>query len=293
VLRRKPPGMLLKSAHAVDREFRVLQALHGGAVPVARPDHLCTDDAVIGSWFYVMEHVEGRLFWDPALPGLEPAERGAIYAEMGRVLAALHAVDPVAAGLADFGKPGSYFERQIARWTRQYRDSQTETIGAMERLIEWLPSATPPDDGRVSLIHGDYRLDNLMFDATEPRVLAVFDWELSTLGHPFADLAYQCMQLRLSSDLPVLAGLGGLDRAALGIPSEAAYVAAYCERMGIAAIPHWEYFLAFSFFRFAAILQGIKKRAEAGNASSTKAFEYGALARPLAEMGWGVVESAA
>ena len=289
VLRRKPPGELLKSAHAVDREFRVLEALHGGTVPVARPFHLCTDDDVIGSWFYLMDHVDGRIFWNPALPDLAVAERAAIFDEMNRVLAALHAVDVDAVGLADYGRPGNYFERQVGRWTKQYRASETETIEAMERLMAWLPDATPPDDGRVGLIHGDYRLDNLIFAPDRPQILAVVDWELSTLGHPFADLAYQCMQLRLPSDLKVLAGLGGVDRAALGIPSEANYVAAYCARMEIDAIPHWDYYLAFSFFRFAAILQGIQRRALDGNASSALAFDYGALARPLAEMGWAVV----
>lgn len=292
VLRRKPPGELLKSAHAVDREYRVLEALHGGPVPVARPYHLCTDDAVIGSWFYLMDHVDGRIFWNPALPDLAVAERAAIFDEMIRVLAALHRVDVAAVGLADYGRPGNYFERQVGRWSKQYRASETERIDAMERLIDWLPGATPPDDGRVSLIHGDYRLDNLIFAPDAPRVVAVVDWELSTLGHPFADLAYQCMQLRLPGDLKVLAGLGGVDRAALGIPSEADYVAAYCARMGLDAIPHWDYYLAFSFFRFAAILQGIQRRALDGNASSALAFDYGALARPLAEMGWAVVEEA-
>ena len=290
VLRRKPPGDLLKSAHAVDREFRVISALHGGSVPVARPFHLCTDDTVIGSWFYLMDHVDGRIFWDPALPQLDNAGRGAIYDEMNRVLTALHSVDVEAVGLVDYGKPGNYFERQVGRWSRQYRASETVTIEPMEQLMDWLPGATLPDDGRVGLIHGDYRLDNLIFAADAPRIEAVVDWELSTLGHPFADLAYQCMQLRLPSDQAVLAGLGGVDRAALGIPDEGAYVDAYCERMELDGIPHWEYYLAFSFFRFAAILQGIQKRALDGNASSDLAFEYGALARPLAEMGWAVVE---
>ncbi|MDX1594615.1 MAG: phosphotransferase [Gammaproteobacteria bacterium] len=292
VLRRKPPGELLKSAHAVDREFRVLEALHGGSVPVAKPYHLCTDDGVIGSWFYLMDHVDGRIFWNPALPELDRAQRGALYDEMNRVLAALHAVDVAAVGLADYGKPGNYFERQVGRWTKQYRASETERIEAMERLMAWLPDATPADDGRVGLIHGDYRLDNLIFAHDRPAILAVVDWELSTLGHPFADLAYQCMQLRLPGDLEVLAGLGGLDRAALGIPSEADYVAAYCARAGLDGIPDWDYYLAFSFFRFSAILQGIRKRALDGNASSKLAHDYGALARPLAEMGWAVVEEA-
>ena len=283
VLRRKPAGQLLKSAHAVDREFRVMSALAGTDVPVARTYHLCNDESIIGSMFYLMEYVEARVFWNPALPELQSGQRRAIYAEMVRVLAALHSVDITAVGLADYGKPGNYFERQVSRWSTQYRASETETIPAMEHLLQWLPANMPADDGRVSLVHGDFRLDNMLFHPEENRVLALVDWELSTLGHPFADLAYQCMQLRMAHD-GIMPGLGGQDRAKLGIPSESEYVAAYCKHMGIDEIPHWNFYLVFSFFRFAAILQGVKQRALAGNASSRKALEMGNLARPLAEM---------
>ncbi|WP_346839434.1 phosphotransferase [Microbulbifer sp. SAOS-129_SWC] len=283
VLRRKPAGQLLKSAHAVDREFRVMSALAGTDVPVARTYHLCEDDSIIGSMFYLMEYVEGRMLWNPALPDLQPPQRRAIYAEMNRVLAALHSVDIEAVGLTDYGKPGNYFARQVGRWSRQYRASETETIAAMEHLLQWLPANMPAEDGRVSLVHGDFRLDNMLFHPLEPRVLALLDWELSTLGHPFADLAYQCMQLRMDHD-GIMPGLGGLERSDLGIPSEKDYVAAYCAQMGIDEIPHWNFYLVFSFFRFAAILQGVKQRALAGNASSDKALQMGNLARPLAEM---------
>ncbi len=284
VLRRKPSGELLKSAHAVDREYRVMAALASTDVPVARAYHLCEDEEVIGSIFYIMEYVEGRVMWDPALPEETPENRQAIYREMNRVLAALHSVDVESVGLSDYGKPGNYFERQTGRWSKQYWATETETIPAMEHLIEWLPAHMPPDDGRVALVHGDFRLDNMMFHPTEPRVLALVDWELSTLGHPFADLAYQCMQLRMDHD-GVMMGLGGVDRRALGIPGEQEYVNLYCERMGIDSIPDWDFYLAFSFFRFAAILQGVKKRALDGNASSEKALEMGTLVGPLAEMG--------
>lgn len=283
VLRRKPPGVLLKSAHAVDREYRVISALASSEVPVAQAYHLCEDDSVIGSMFYLMEYIDGRVMWDPALPDMQPQQRRAIYAEMNRVLAALHSVDIEAAGLSDYGRPGNYFERQIGRWSKQYRASETESIPAMEALLDWLPGNMPLDDGRVALAHGDFRLDNMMFDQSEARVLALVDWELSTLGHPFADLAYQCMQLRMDH-AGVMPGLGGMDRQQLGIPSEEEYVAEYCERMGLDGIPDWNFYLAFSFFRFAAILQGVKKRALEGNASSEKAFEMGKLVKPLADM---------
>lgn len=280
VLRRKPLGDLLKSAHAVDREFRVMSALASTEVPVAKTYHLCDDDSVIGSMFYLMEYIDGRVMWDPALPDMNAGQRVAIYNEMNRVLAALHSVDIEAAGLSDYGKPGNYFERQLGRWSKQYRASETETIAEMETLLEWLPANMPADDGRVVLAHGDFRLDNMMFHPTEPRVLALVDWELSTLGHPYADLAYQCMQLRLSHD-GVMPGLGGLDREQLGIPSEQEYVAQYCKRRGIDEIPNWNFYLIFCFFRLAAILQGVKKRALEGNASSEKAMQLGGLVKPL------------
>jgi aminoglycoside phosphotransferase (APT) family kinase protein len=281
VLRRKPPGLLLKSAHAVDREFKVIAALADTGVPVAKVYHLCEDESVIGSMFFLMEFVDGVVHWDATLPDLDNEQRRVMYDEMNRALAAMHSVDIDAVGLADFGKPGNYFERQIGRWSKQYRAAETGTIEAMEQLLTWLPDNLPADDGKVSLVHGDYRLDNMMFHATEPRILAVVDWELSTLGHPYADLAYQCMQWRLPPG-GSLSGLQGEDRAALGIPSEEEYVARYCERMGIDTIENWTFYLAFSFFRLAAILQGVKKRALDGNASNDQALEMGALVEPLA-----------
>ena len=283
VLRRKPSGELLKSAHAVDREYKVIKALADSDVPVAKAYHLCEDDSVIGSMFYVMEYIDGRVMWDPALPDTNNTERSEIYSEMNRVLAALHSVDIEKVGLSDYGRPGNYFERQTGRWSKQYRASETESIPEMETLMTWLPANMPADDGRIALAHGDFRLDNMMFHPKENRVLALVDWELSTLGHPFADLAYQCMQLRMSRDA-VMPGLGNLDREALGIPTEAEYVTQYCERMGLESIPNWPFYMAFSFFRFAAILQGVKKRALDGNASSEKAMAMGELVKPLAEM---------
>jgi aminoglycoside phosphotransferase (APT) family kinase protein len=268
VLRAKPPGQLLKSAHQVDREFRVMQALATTDVPVPRMLYLSPEDSVIGRMFYVMDYVEGRIFWDPALPEAADAmERTAIYDAMNATLAKLHSVDPAAVGLADYGKPGSYFERQVSRWTSQYRASETEPNADMDALIAWLEKHLPADDGQVSLVHGDYRLDNMIFAPDRPEVLAVLDWELSTLGHPIADLAYQCMQWRLPNKT-AFRGLGGVDRAALGLPTEADYVADYCRRRGIAGIDNWTFFLAFSFFRLAAICQGVYKRALDGNASN-------------------------
>ncbi len=281
VLRRQPAGELLQSAHAVDREFRVIAALQGSAVPVPRAIHLCTQRDVIGSLFFLMSYQPGRIFWDPTLPDLDARERSAVYSEMNRVLAALHDIDIGAVGLEDFGRPGNYFERQVSRWSRQYRASEIEPIPAMDRLIEWLPQNMPVDDGLVSLIHGDFRIDNIIFDTDSSRALALLDWELSTLGHPYADLAYQCMQWRMARDC-VIPGLGEIERETLGIPSEQQYVAEYCERRGLAAIPHWNFYLVFSYFRFAAILQGVLRRAVDGNASSSKAFDYGALAPVLA-----------
>ncbi len=283
MLRRKPPGKLLKSAHAVDREYRVMKALSDTDVPVPGTYHLCEDESVIGSVFLVMEYIEGRVMWDPALPDLEKAQRRPVFDEMNRVLAAVHRVDVEAVGLGDYGKPGNYFERQVGRWTGQYRATETDSIPEMDRVIEWLCDNTPADDGRVSLVHGDFRLDNMIFHPTEPRVLALVDWELSTLGHPFADLAYQCMQWRVDGG-GIIPGLGGVDRAARGIPTEEEYVAMYCDRMGIEEIPEWDFCLVFSFFRLAAILQGVRKRAMEGNASNERAMELGKLVRPLAAM---------
>lgn len=279
VLRAKPPGKLLKSAHQVDREFRAMNALAGTGVPVPRMLHLSGDgeDSPIGRMFFVMEFLDGRIFWDPALSELQdPAERGAIYDAMNATLAALHGVDLEKAGLSDFGRPGSYFERQLSRWTDQYRASETQPIADMDELIGWLQENLPEDDGQVSLVHGDYRMDNMIFAPDAPRILAVLDWELSTLGHPYADLAYQCMQWRLPHE-GNFKGLGGVDRRGLGLPTEEEYVARYCERRGIAGIANWSFYLAFSFFRLASILQGVYKRSLDGNASNPeRAKQYGA-----------------
>jgi aminoglycoside phosphotransferase (APT) family kinase protein len=286
VLRRQPPGALLKSAHAVDREYRVTRALADTGVPVARVFHLCEDPAVIGSLFYVMEYCDGNVYWGAALPeARDGQQRAAMYDEMNRVLAALHQVDVEAVGLADFGRPSHYFDRQWQRWSAQYAASALAPVAAMDELMAQLPRFMPPDDGKVALVHGDYRLDNLMFSHDNSRIIAVLDWELSTLGHPYADLAYQCMQMRLphSSDRTSMSGLLGLDRRSLGIPSEADYVARYCQRMGIAHIDHWQFYLAFSFFRLAAIAQGVAKRASQGNASNQRAAAAGAMVAPLAQ----------
>jgi len=297
VMRRKPPGKLLPSAHAVDREYRVISALSRTEVPVAKPYALCEDETVIGTMFYIMDCVDGRVLWDPALPGMTPAERGAIYDEMNRVIAALHRVDYRAVGLGDYGKPGAYLERQVARWSAQYQGALAvtgEPIEAMEKLIDWLPRHIPAGD-ETAVVHGDFRLDNVIFHPTEPRILAVLDWELSTLGHPLTDFAYHCMTWRLSPGQ--FRGLAGSDLGALGIPTEAEYVARYCRRTGRTGNggdggipPHdWEYYMAFNMFRLAAILQGIMARARQGNASSPEAVETGQRARPLAEAAWAQV----
>jgi aminoglycoside phosphotransferase (APT) family kinase protein len=281
VLRRKPPGKLLPSAHAIDREYRVMAALADTDVPVAKMIALCDDDAVVGTVFYLMEYVEGRVLWDPTLPGMPPAARGAHYEELNRVQAALHQVDYQAAGLGDFGKPGQYIERQIARWSKQYEDGGAERIPSMDALIEWLPRHVPPGD-ETSIVHGDFRLDNVIFHPTEPRVLAVLDWELATLGHPLSDFAYQVMAWRLAPGQ--FRGLKGADFAALGIPTEAEYVAAYCRRTGRASIPNWEFYLIFNMFRIAAILHGVLSRAQQGNAASADAIAMGSRARPVADV---------
>ncbi|ENO87351.1 phosphotransferase [Thauera linaloolentis] len=288
VLRRKPPGKLLPSAHAVDREYRVITALRDSAVPVARTYCLCEDDGVIGTPFYVMEYVAGRVLWEGDLPGFGVAERGAVYDEMNRVIAALHRVDPQAVGLADYGKPGNYFERQIARWSRQYRASETERIDAMERLIAWLPAHIPPGE-ETAIVHGDFRLDNLIFAADAPRLIAVLDWELSTLGHPLADFSYHMLPWYLRPD--EFRGLVGFDLPALGIPSAEDYLARYCQRTGRVVEPEaWRFYLAYNLFRLAAILQGIMARAVDGTASSQHAQTTGARARVVAEAGWRQVE---
>jgi aminoglycoside phosphotransferase (APT) family kinase protein len=284
VLRRQPPGKLLKSAHAVDREYRVLAALVSTDVPVAKVYHLCEDRDLIGSMFYIMEFCDGRIFWDSAIPEVGKTERTAIYDEMNRVLAALHQVDIEKAGLSDFGKPGSYFERQYERWSSQYRASELRPIAAMETLISWLGEHLPEDDGRVSLVHGDYRLDNMIFDASSPKVIALLDWELSTLGHPFADVGYQCMQLRMPAQMGHISGLRGRDPGELGVPTEAEYVARYCERMGIGRIDNFGFYVAFSFFRLAAIIQGVARRAVDGNASNKNAAQLGEFVQPMAEL---------
>jgi aminoglycoside phosphotransferase (APT) family kinase protein len=287
VLRRKPPGTLLPSAHAVDREYRVMHALAASGVPVPKVFALCDDPAVIGTEFFLMEYVPGRVFWDATLPGVAPRERAALYDELNRVIAALHGVDHAAVGLVDYGRPGDYLRRQIARWTRQYRAAATEPIDAMERLIEWLPENVPASD-ETTIVHGDFRIDNVIFHPSEPRILAVLDWELSTLGHPLADFAYHAMAWRVTAD--EFRGIKGVDLAGLGIPDEAAYVAAYCARTGREAIDDWDYYLAFNMFRMAAILQGILARAIQGNATSSEAVATGRRARPMAAAGWRLVE---
>jgi aminoglycoside phosphotransferase (APT) family kinase protein len=289
VLRRKPPGKLLKMAHMIEREFRVLRALEGVNYPAPRALALCEDEDVIGTAFYLMSFVDGRVLWDPALPELERAVRTQIYDSMNEGLTRLHSIDVAAAGLSEYGKPGGYFARQYQRWTDQYRASETAPVEDMERLIGWLADKVPPDDGRVALVHGDWRIDNMIFDSRSPRLLAVLDWELSTLGHPLADLAYQCMQWRLPNGR--YRGLGGVDRAASGIPTEADYVAAYCKRMALEAIPSWTFLIAFSFFRSIAIHQGVYKRSLDGNASNPElARQVGESVPFVAHIAWKAVE---
>jgi len=288
VLRRKPLGRLLPSAHAVDREYRVMRALSGTAVPVPEVYALCEDDTVIGSAFYVMEFLDGRIFWDPRLPDLAPAERRAMFQSMNAVIAALHSVDHAAVGLAEFGRPGNYLARQIARWSRQYQASETEPQIAMDRLIEWLPRHLPPE-GEPRIVHGDYRIDNLIYHPAEPRVIGVLDWELSTIGDPLADFAYHVMAWRVSPEL--FRGLAGVDFSTLGIPTEEEYVATYGERIGRGRTEDWEFYMVYSLFRLAAIMQGIAKRAIDGTAASREAVELGRLARPVGEQAWALARS--
>lgn len=285
VLRRKPPGALLKSAHAVDREFRVQKALEGSDVPVSKMHLLCEDDSVIGSMFYIMDHVPGRNFYEPSMPGLSPIDRGEIIDEMGRVLAALHKVDINAAGLSDYGPDGNYFERQIARWSKQYRASETQKNSAMDDLIIALVKAQPKEDGQRTLVHGDYRLDNMIFDSNGTQCRAVLDWELSTIGHPFADLAGVIMQWQLPTGTEGR-GMGGLDRASLGLPTDQQFIEAYCQRRGLPGIDNFGFFLGFCFFRMAAIIQGVLKRGLDGNASNPeRALKLGAFVPVFAKHG--------
>jgi aminoglycoside phosphotransferase (APT) family kinase protein len=303
VMRAKPGPVakLLPSAHAIEREYAVMHGLQGSDVPVAAMHCLCEDESVIGRAFYIMQYVEGRVLWDPALPGMPSAERSAMYAEMNRVLAALHCVNFSECGLASFGKPGNYFERQIGRWSKQYQASadgtgpMTQAIPEMQALMDWLPAHIPAsarDERQVGIVHGDYRMDNLIFHPTEPRILAVLDWELSTLGHPLADFSYHCMAWHIPPG--VFRGIGGLDLASLGIPSEAEYIRSYCQRTQL-AVPEalqadWNFYLAYNMFRIAAILQGIAKRIEAGTAASPQAVASAAGARPLAQMAWKLAQ---
>jgi len=292
VMRAKPGPVakLLPSAHAIEREFKVMSGLHGTGVPVANMHVLCEDESIIGRAFYVMAFVQGRVLWDQALPGMSTTERREIYLEMNRVIAALHAVDHKAQGLENYGKPGNYFDRQIGRWSKQYVASVTQPIAEMDKLMAWLP-ANMPESARADLtciVHGDFRLDNLIFHPTEPRVLAVLDWELSTLGHPLADFSYHCMSWHIPPGS--FRGIGGLDHAALGIPLEDEYIDLYCQRSGITTLEalkkDWNFYLAYNMFRIAAILQGIAKRVEDGTASSAEAKASGAGARPMAELAW-------
>ena len=286
MLRTKPAPVaeLLPSAHAIEREYRVQAALAGSDVPVARMHCLCEDESVIGRAFYVMQHVEGRVLWDQALPDSSREERSAIYDEMNRVISALHRINPAAIGLDDYGKHGEYMARQIRRWSKQFEASRTIPIEAMDRLIEWLPAHLPADDDAVAIVHGDFRLDNLIFDAQSPRVLAVIDWELSTLGHPLADFAYHMMSRHIPRG--AMRGLADVDLGALGIPDEASCIAAYERRSGREVSGDWNYYLAYNLFRLAAICQGIARRVVDGTAASASAVEHGTLATPLAELGW-------
>jgi aminoglycoside phosphotransferase (APT) family kinase protein len=285
VLRKKPDGPVLQSAHAIHREYRVMRALASTDVPVPRMLGYCEDASLIGAAFFVMAHMEGRTFWDPTLPDLSREDRAAVFYEINRVIAALHSVDPAAVGLADFGRPGGYLGRQVARWTKQYLASEARPIEAMNRLMYWLPKHLP-QSAVTSVVHGDLRLDNLIFDPVEPRAVALIDWELSTLGDPLADFAYHMLTWILRSD--EFRGMADADLPALGIPDADSYLKLYADRRGVAAIDPalWSYHLVFGLFRLAAILQGIAKRAEDGNASSADAIETGAKARPIAELAW-------
>lgn len=293
VMRKKPPGKLLPSAHAVDREYKVISALSKTDVPVAKAFCLCEDASVIGTAFYIMEFLQGRIFRDPLLPECTPAERGAIVDDMNDVLARLHKVDYKAVGLGDYGKEGQYFERQIARWSSQYDLAKTEEIPEMERLKSWLPANIPAGSDETTIAHGDYRLENTIVHPTEPRIIAVLDWELSTLGHPLADLSYNCMIYHFGKGYGATSGLAGLDLKAMGFPTEQEYLAAYCRRTGRAGIPHWDFYMAFSMFRLAGIAQGVYKRGLDGNSASTTALNFGNRAKMLAELAWSLIKQRA
>ena len=288
VLRKKPPGELLQSAHAVDREYRIIKALEETKVPVPRTVFLCNDESIIGTIFYVMEFVDGRIFWDPTLPEIDENKRMNVYEETVRIMAELHKIDVEKSGLLDFGKPGNYFERQVGRWIKQYRAAETESYPEIETLIAWLEKTMPDDDGLISIVHGDYRLYNMIFDHREERMLALLDWELSTIGHPYADLAYQCMNWHIPQ-IGITPGLAGINLEKLGIPSEDDYVSNYCSKMGINSIPNWSFYLAFGFFRLAGIAQGVYKRSIQGNASADNAKELGAAVPILGEIALSIV----
>ena len=288
VLRKKPPGKLLPSAHAVDREYRIIKALEETKVPVPRTVFFCNDESIIGTIFYVMEFVDGRIFWDPTLPEIDENKRMNVYEETVRIMAELHKIDVEKAGLLDFGKPGNYFERQVGRWIKQYRAAETENYPEVETLIAWLEKTMPDDDGLISIVHGDYRLYNMIFDHREERMLALLDWELSTIGHPYADLAYQCMNWHIPQ-IGITPGLAGINLEKLGIPSEDDYVSNYCSKMGINSIPNWSFYLAFGFFRLAGIAQGVYKRSIQGNASADNAKELGAAVPILGKIALSIV----
>jgi aminoglycoside phosphotransferase (APT) family kinase protein len=285
VLRRKPPGELLPSAHAVDREFKAITAVGSAGFPVPQTRVLCEDDSVIGTMFYVMDFVEGRVFWDPFLREQTNEERTAMYDSMNATLAKLHTIDYDAVGLGDFGKPGNYFARQIGRWSKQYRLSESDKIPEMEKLIEWLPESIPAAE-TTTIVHGDFHIANIMFHPTEPRVIAALDWELCTLGDPLGDLTYHMMMWRNPKGMFKGPGLAGADLAPLGIPSEEEYIDLYCQRVGRAKIENLDFYFAYNFFRIGAILQGIYGRAKAGTASSSNADEFRERVPPLAKLGW-------
>lgn len=290
VLRKKPPGKLLPSAHAVDREYRIIKALEKTAVPVPKTMLLCEDESVIGTIFYLMEFVDGRIFWDPSLPEIDSEQRSAVYKETIRVMTALHGIDIEKANLLNFGKPGNYFERQVNRWITQYRAAETEHYPEVEALIVWLEQEMPEDDGLVSIVHGDYRLYNMIFDHNSETILAVLDWELSTLGHPYADLAYQCMNWYIPQ-IGITPGLAGKELEKLGIPSEDEYVESYCKKMSIDSIPNWSFYLAFGFFRLAGIAQGVYKRSLQGNASAKNANQIGAAVPILGQIALSIINN--